>query len=96
MVTPLETHIDSAITATPPNPQRPEWTSVINALTGIVTCLAFGCGLVWWLAASYAQLGEIRIQFDQLRGDIRNYNAEINKRLDDHESRLRAIEMRRP
>lgn len=89
MATPLDAHIDTAITATPPNPQRPEWTSIVNALTGIVTCLALGCGLVWWLAASYEQLG-------QLRAEIRNYSAEINKRLDDHESRLRAIEMRRP
>jgi hypothetical protein len=88
MTTPLETHLE-VNTVTPPPEHRPDWTSISQAVTGIVTCLALGCGLVWWLAASYEQLG-------QLRADIRNYTAEINKRLDDHESRLRAIEMRRP
>ena len=95
MITPLDAHLE-AIATTPPPGHRPDWTSMVQAITGLVTCFALACGLVWWLAESYSQLGAIKFQFEQLRNDIKSYNVEITKRLDDHETRLRALEMRKP
>jgi hypothetical protein len=72
----------------------PDWAEIATAVSAVIVCLLALGGLIWWLAVSYAQMGALRSDFEALRNDITTSKSELNRRFDDHEARIRALEKR--